>query len=74
LSALRRTYEMIRSRAFLAPGARALSFFLTAAEYAQRENLTYGDHFARITQSGNFSHRLGATKDTRDRVRPSAPA
>ncbi len=59
------TYEAIRNGAILAPGAPALSFFLTVDEHRKPETWTYRELFARVTQTANFFHRLGATKDTR---------
>jgi fatty-acyl-CoA synthase len=59
------TYEMIRNGAIFAPGAPALSFFLTADQHRNPETWDYRQLFARITQTASFFHRLGATKETR---------
>jgi fatty-acyl-CoA synthase len=58
------TYAMIRRGASLDPDAPALSFFLTVEAHRAPETWTYGELLARITQTANFFHRLGATKDT----------
>jgi fatty-acyl-CoA synthase len=58
------TYELIQRGASLDPDAPALSFFLTVDEHRRPETWTYREFFARITQTANFFHRLGATKDT----------
>jgi len=60
----RSTYESIRRGADLDPEAPALSFFRTVDEHRRPETWTYGELFARITQTANLFHRLGATKDT----------
>jgi fatty-acyl-CoA synthase len=58
------SYELIRRGAEIDPDAPALSFFLTVDEHRRPERWTYRELLARITQTANFFHRLGAKKDT----------
>lgn len=58
------TFEMIRRGADLDPDAPALSFFPTVDGHRQPETWDYRALVARITQTANLFHRLGATKDT----------
>ncbi len=58
------TYELIRRSAERDPDAPALSFFLTVDGHRQPEAWTYRELVARITQTANLFHRLGATKET----------
>ena len=58
------TYELIRRGASIDPDAPALSFFLSVEQHSTPEIWTYRRLVARITQTANFFHRLGATKDT----------
>jgi fatty-acyl-CoA synthase len=58
------TYELIRRGAELDPDAPALGFFLTVDEHRRPETWTYRQLLGRITQTANFFHRLGATKET----------
>jgi fatty-acyl-CoA synthase len=58
------TYELIRLGASLDPDAPALSFFLTVDEHRRPETWTYRELLARLTQTANFFHGLGARKDS----------
>ncbi len=58
------TYDMIRRGAVINPNAPALSFFLRTEDHRKPEVWTYKTLLARITQTANFFHHLGATKDT----------
>ncbi|MEX3927796.1 acyl-CoA synthetase [Paraburkholderia sp. BR10936] len=58
------TYEMIRRGAAINPSAPALSFFLTADDYASPECWTYGELVRDITRTANMFSRLGVQKDT----------
>ena len=58
------TFDMIRRGAAINPQAPALSFFLRTEDHRKPEVWTYQTLLARITQTANFFHRLGATKDT----------
>ena len=58
------TYEMIRRGAAVDPDAPALSFFRTVDDHRRPETWTYRELVARITQTANFFHRVGATRDT----------
>ncbi|WP_233889789.1 acyl-CoA synthetase [Paraburkholderia flagellata] len=58
------TYEMIRRGAAINPSAPALSFFLTADDYASPECWTYSELVGDITRAANLFLRLGAQRDT----------
>ncbi|HZX43427.1 MAG TPA: AMP-binding protein, partial [Myxococcaceae bacterium] len=58
------TYEALRRGAAIDPDAPALSFFPTVDRHRDPESWDYRALLARITQTANFFHRLGATKDT----------
>ena len=58
------TYELIRRGAERDPDAPALSFFLTVDGHRLPETWSYRELVARITQTANLFHRLGATKET----------
>ena len=58
------TYEMIKRGAAINPRAPALSFFLRTEDHRKPETWSYKALLARITQTANFFHKLGATKDT----------
>ncbi len=58
------TYELIRRSAERDPDAPALSFFPTVDGHRRPEAWTYRELVARITQTANLFHRLGATKET----------
>lgn len=58
------TYELLQRAAERDPDAPALSFFLTPDGHREPETWTYRELFARVTQTANFFHRLGATKQT----------
>jgi fatty-acyl-CoA synthase len=58
------TYELIRRGADLDPEAPALSFFRSVDEHRRPQTWTYRELVARITQSANLFHRLGATRQT----------
>ncbi|WP_410211435.1 acyl-CoA synthetase [Aquirhabdus sp.] len=58
------TYEMIQRGAAINPRAPALSFFLRTEDHRHPEVWSYKTLLARITQTANFFHQLGATKDT----------
>lgn len=61
---LKGTYELIRQGASINPKAPALSFFMSVENFKSPETWTYEELFARITQTANFFHALGAKKDT----------
>ena len=58
------TYEALRRGAAIDPDAPALSFFPTVDRHRDPESWNYRALLARITQTANLFHRLGATKDT----------
>jgi fatty-acyl-CoA synthase len=58
------TYEALRRGAAIDPDAPALSFFATLDRHRDPESWNYRALLARITQTANLFHRLGATKDT----------
>jgi fatty-acyl-CoA synthase len=58
------TYEVIARAAALNPDAPALSFFRTVDEHTNPLTFTYRELLAKITQTANFFHRIGAKKDT----------
>lgn len=58
------TYDMICQGALINPKAPALSFFLQANEHKKLETWSYSQLLGRITQTANFFHALGATKNT----------
>ncbi|WP_394832953.1 acyl-CoA synthetase [Pendulispora rubella] len=58
------TYELIAQGMRIDPKAPALSFFLRVDQHRTPETWTYEELFARITQTANLFHGLGATKDT----------
>lgn len=58
------TYDMICQGAAHNPQAKALSFFLTTADHQNPETWTYQALLAKINQTANFLHELGANKDT----------
>lgn len=55
---------MIREGAALSPRSPALSFFLTTEDHTSPEVYSYETLLARIHQTANAFHALGATKDT----------
>ena len=58
------TYEALRRGAEVDPDAPALSFFPTVEGHRDPESWSYRALVARITQTANLFHRLGARKDT----------
>jgi len=58
------TYELLQHGASIDPNAPALSFFLTTHEHERPRTWTYAELIGRITQTANFFHALGATKNT----------
>ena len=59
------TYELIARGASIDPDAPALTFFATVDEHRRPQTWTYRELLARVTQVGNFFHRLGARKETK---------
>ena len=60
----RRIFRVPSAEAALDPDAPALSFFRTVDEHRRPETWTYRELLARITQTANLFHRLGASKGT----------
>jgi len=58
------TYDLIAHGMRIDPKAPALSFFMRVDGHRTPERWTYEELFARITQTANLFHRLGATKNT----------
>jgi fatty-acyl-CoA synthase len=58
------TYEALRRGAAIDPDAPALSFFPTVDRHRDPESWSHRALLARITQTANLFHRLGAKKDT----------
>jgi fatty-acyl-CoA synthase len=56
------TYEMIARGAQIDPEAPALSFFADVEEHRTPQTWSYRELLAKITQTANYFHRLGATK------------
>lgn len=57
------TYEMIGQSAAANPDAPALTFFLSAKNFAEAEVWTYAEFLGRVTQAANAFHALGIGKD-----------
>lgn len=53
------TYELLQRSAARAPSATALTFLLHGNSDEQPYQLTYGELFAKVTQTANALHRLG---------------
>ncbi|WP_394843490.1 acyl-CoA synthetase [Pendulispora brunnea] len=58
------TYDLIAHGMRIDPKALALSFFMRVDAHRTPETWTYEELFARITQTANLFHGLGATKDS----------
>lgn len=58
------TYELFRLAAARHGAAPALSFFASAAQHRQLETWSYRELFAKISQTANLFHRLGATPES----------
>ncbi|SIT37486.1 AMP-dependent synthetase and ligase [Paraburkholderia ribeironis] len=58
------TYEMICRGAAINPSAPALSFFVTADDYASPQRWTYSELVRDITRTANMLSRLGVERDT----------
>lgn len=58
------TYALIQRGAAINPKAPALSFFLQTQDFKKPQVWNYQELLESITQTANFFHGLGATKDT----------
>ena len=58
------TYDAIARGCALNPSAPALSFFLRAEDHLSPETWSYEKFLAHITQTANFFHSIGASKDS----------
>ncbi len=57
------TYATLRASAQRTPGAKALSFFLSADQFNRPHVWTYAEFLADVTRAANAFHALGVTPD-----------
>lgn len=68
------TYAMITQGAAINPGAPAISFFLSGADYANPTQVTYQEFLAQVTRTANLFYDLGVgPRDVISYLLPNLP-